>query len=141
MGRIILELPERFHFECEIPLRITDINYGGHLGNDSVLSIVHEARVQFLAHFGFSESDIDGAGIIMTDAVILFKSEGFYGDKLLIKMAVDNITSRGCDIFYKLTSKSTAKEVAVVKTGIFFFDYGSKKITATPEKFILKFSE
>ncbi len=141
MGRIKLELPERFHFECEIPLRITDINYGGHLGNDSVLSIVHEARVQFLAHFGFSESDVDGAGIIMTDAVILFKSEGFYGDKLLIKMAVDNITSRGCDIFYKLTSKKTAKEVAVVKTGIFFFDYSSKKITATPEKFILKFSE
>ncbi len=44
MPRVELELPERFQFVTEIPLRITDINYGGHLGNDALLSLLHEAQ-------------------------------------------------------------------------------------------------
>jgi acyl-CoA thioesterase FadM len=43
MARIKIELPQSFSFTCRIPVRITDINYGGHAGNDTVLSIIHEA--------------------------------------------------------------------------------------------------
>ena len=89
MARIKLILPEKFNFSTLIDVRITDINYGGHLGNDSVLGIIHEARVRLLADKGFSEGDIDGVGILMMDAVINFPSEGFYGDKLRIDVAVD----------------------------------------------------
>jgi hypothetical protein len=46
-----------------------DINYGGHLGNDAVLSLVHEARVRFLKQQGYTENNIEGAGIIMADAI------------------------------------------------------------------------
>jgi len=53
--RIKLELPEIMVFSTEIPVRITDINYGGHLGNDSILSIVQEARVRFLNKYNYSE--------------------------------------------------------------------------------------
>ena len=48
MARIKIELPDNFPFTTSIPVRITDINYGGHVGNDTVLSIIHEARMQFL---------------------------------------------------------------------------------------------
>ena len=37
MPRIKLELHEILIYSTEIPVRITDINYGGHLGNDSIL--------------------------------------------------------------------------------------------------------
>ena len=60
MPRIKIELPEIFIFKTEISIRITDINYGGHLGNDSLLSIIHEARVRFLKHLDYSESDVEG---------------------------------------------------------------------------------
>ncbi|MCU0364969.1 MAG: hypothetical protein MUE93_04775 [Ignavibacteriaceae bacterium] len=40
MPRIKIETPDKFIFSTEIPIRITDINYGGHLGNDSLLSII-----------------------------------------------------------------------------------------------------
>ncbi|NDG84238.1 MAG: thioesterase, partial [Proteobacteria bacterium] len=60
MPRIKIDLPERFAFSTELSLRITDINYGGHLGNDAVLGLVHEARVRFLKHHGFSETEIGG---------------------------------------------------------------------------------
>lgn len=136
MARIKLEYPDKYIFKCEIPLRISDINYGGHLGNDSVLSIAHEARLQFLASLGYNEMDVEGQSIIMTDAVIVFKSEGFYGDILEIDIAVRDFTQIGCDLFYRILNKKSGKEIALVKTGIAFFNYSSHKITLTPERFI-----
>ena len=135
MGRIKLELPDNFTFSTELTVRIDDINYGGHLGNDSILSLVHEARLRFLKKFGFTEADIDGAGLIMTDAVIVYKSEGFYSDVLKIEVAVSDISKVGCDFVFKLSNKETGNEVARAKTGIVFFDYEYRKIVEVPEKF------
>ena len=59
-------------YETEIPIRISDVNYGGHLGNDAVLSLAHEARVRFLALRGFSEKDVEGVGIMMVDAAVVY---------------------------------------------------------------------
>lgn len=61
-------------------VRIRDINCANHLGNDALLSLIHEARVQFLMHYGLKESDIGGAGIIMTDRVIVYLPQAFCGD-------------------------------------------------------------
>lgn len=138
MPRIKIDLPDRFIFKTEIQIRITDINYGGHLGNDSLLSIVHEARVRFLKNLGYSESDVEGFGIIMIDAAIHYKSEGFYGDELLIEIAVNEFTAIGCDIVYRITNKTTLKEIALAKTGIVFFNYEKRKTVPVPEKFKLK---
>ena len=135
MPRIKIELPEKFLFRTKIPVRITDINYGGHLGNDSLLSIVHEARLQFLKHLGYSESNVEGTGIIMIDSAIQYKSEGFYGDELLVEIAVNDFTGIGCDFVYRLTNKNSAKEIAVAKTGIVFFNYEKRKTTPLPSEF------
>ena len=120
MSRIKIELPGKFIFQTEIPIRITDINYGGHLGNDSLLSIIHEARLRFLKHNGYSESNIEGVGIIMVDAGIQYKSEGFYGDELLVEVAVTEFASIGCDFVYRLSNKNSKKEIALAKTGAVF---------------------
>ena len=136
MSRIKLKLPQKFIFSTYIDIRITDINYGGHLGNDSVLGIIHEARIRFLANKGFTEGDIAGAGIIMTDAVIQYSSEGFYGDKLKIEIAVDDVTSRSCDLFYRITNSKNGKEVVKAKTNILFFDYATKKPARIPDAFL-----
>ncbi len=135
MARVKLDVPEEFSFSTELHVRINDINYGGHLGNDSVLSFVHEARVRFLKSYGYSEADIEGVGIIMTDAVVVYKSEGFYGDRLLVEVAVRDFTKTGCDFLFRLTNKETKKEVARAKTGIVFFDYTSRKVAAVPQRF------
>ena len=133
--RIKFDLPDKFHFSTEIPVRIGDINYNDHLGNDAILSIVHEARMQFFRSHGWRELDIDGVGIIMADAAIMFKSEGFYGDVLAIDVAVNEISDIGCDLLYRITNKETGKEIARVKTGIVFFDYKSRKPVRTPKTF------
>ena len=135
MPKVKIELPEKFIFKTEIPIRISDINYGGHLGNDAVLSIAHEARLRFLKHFGFTELNVDGAGIIMVDAAVQYKSEGHYGDVLTVEVAVNDFTSIGCDVVYKMSSSKTDKIVAIVKTGIVFYDYENKKVKPVPGKF------
>lgn len=136
MPRIKLELPEKLIFTTEIPVRITDINYGGHLGNDSILSIVQEARVRFLREYNYTETNVENLGIIMTDCAVVYKSESFYGDVLVIKIGSKDFYKYGCDIYYQLVNKKSAKDVALVKTGIMFFDYEKKKRSRVPEKFI-----
>ena len=141
MARIKIEIPNKFIFRTELPIRITDINYGRHLGNDSLLSLIHEARVRFLNHLGYSESNVEGSGIIMIDAGVQYKSEGFYGDELLVEVAVNDFSGIGCDFIYRVTNKNTLKEIALAKTGIVFFNYEKRKTAPVPELFKKKIEE
>jgi acyl-CoA thioester hydrolase len=136
MARVEIDLPDRFLFRTEIPLRIGDINYGGHLGNDAVLSIVHEARVRFLAGHGWSELDVEhGVGMILADAALVYRAEGLYGMTLAVELAAADVRTRGCDLLYRLTDAATGREIARAKTGVLFFDYAARKLATMPKAF------
>ena len=135
MARVKLNLPEKFDFSTEIPVRISDINYGAHVGNDSVLSLIQEARLRFLKQHGFSEGDVDGPGMLMVDAVVVYKSQAFYGDVLRIEVGVDDLDKNGCDLVYRITQITTGREIARAKTGVVFYDYKVGKLVSTPERF------
>jgi acyl-CoA thioester hydrolase len=136
MARIKIELPEKFSFTASIPVRITDLNYGGHVGNDAMLSLIHEVRVQFLRHFGYEEMNIGGVGLIMSDVAIEFKSELFYGDVIEAKAAAADFSKVGFDIVYLMQTLKNQKPVtaAIAKTGMVCYNYERKKITAVPEE-------
>jgi acyl-CoA thioester hydrolase len=135
MSRVKIEMPAAFNFTAIIPIRITDVNYGGHVGNDSVLSLIHEARMQFLNKFGFTEMNCAGAGLIMSDAAIEFKKEFFYGDILLVHVTAYNFSKVSFDFFYKLEKETEGKSItlALAKTGMVCYDYDVKKIIPVPE--------
>ncbi|MDO6562838.1 thioesterase family protein [Amphritea sp. 1_MG-2023] len=135
MARIKIDMPENYSFTTEIPVQIRDINYAGHLSNDSVLSIVHEARLRYLQSHNYTELDIEGRGIIMTDSAIVYKAESFHSDLIQIDVTVGDFNKYGCDIYYLLSNKKTAVEIAHVKTGIVFFDYNAGKVVAIPDNF------
>lgn len=141
MARVKLDLPDAFVFTTEMSLRIGDINYGGHLGNDAALALIHEARVRFLKSNGFSELDVDGAGIIMSDSVIVYRSEAFYGETMVVDVAITDFARVGCDIVYRISDKETGREVVRAKTGIVFFDYDKRKTVAVPKAFQTLFNE
>ena len=136
MARIKIDLPKEFKFSTNIPVRITDLNYGGHVGNDSILSIIHEARVQFLKHFGYGEMEFAGVGMIMSDVAIEFKNELFYGDTIIASVAVSEFTSVSFEIFYRFEKTQSDKKVlvAIAKTSMACYDYAKKKIVAIPEE-------
>ena len=135
MARIRIDLSKTFSFTCKIPIRITDINYGGHVGNDTVLSIIHEARMQFFNQFGYTEMNFAGVAMIMADAAIEFKNELFYGDIVIAYVSTGEISRFGFELIYKLEKMigDSVKLVAAAKTGMICYDYTKKKIVAIPD--------
>ena len=135
MPRIRIDVPNNFRYSTIIPVRITDLNYGGHVGNDNVLSIIHEARVQWLKHLGYEEMNLEGVGLIMSEVVIEFKNELFYGDEIRASVTAGECSKIGFEIFYKLEKQVKGKIVMVViaKTSMVCYDYERKKIAHLPE--------
>lgn len=134
MPRIKIQLPDNFGFYTVIPVRITDLNYGNHVGNDSILSLIHEARVQFLAHHGLAELEFEGVSLIMSDVGIEYKAELQYGAAVKIYVAAENLLRVSFDLYYKLVNEANGIVIATAKTGMVCFDYDQKKIVALPEK-------
>ena len=132
MSRARLDLPKEFNFHVSIPIRITDINYGGHVGNDTVLTLLHEVRMKFLQHHNFSEMDFAGVGMIMRDVTIEFKKELFYGDTVDVYVTITNFSRVGFDVFYKMEKSEAKIEGAIAKTGMICYDYKTKKIVSVP---------
>lgn len=142
MERVQINLPHTFSFSTIIHIRITDLNYGGHVGNDSFLSLIHEARQQFLKHHGYTELSFAGFGLIMADAAIEFKKEMHYSDAIKISVAANGFDKVGFDIFYLLEIMDQEKNIVSgkAKTGMMCYDYGAKKRVAVPEEAIIKLS-
>lgn len=139
MARIKLDFNNKVLFSTTISVRITDLNYGNHLANDKVLSILHEARVQFLHHYGYSEMDFAGVSIIMGDVAIEYKNQAFYNDQLLIEISVSDFSRVSFDINYKISTKE--KLIAKAKTGIVTFNYQENKVTNVPQEIVEKFNQ
>lgn len=133
MPRIKLKPLNKYPFTSELAVRITDLNYGGHLGNDRLLALVHEARVAFLAHYGFSEINCGGVSLILADTAVVYQGEAFAGDRLLFDVAAGEPSKKGFRIFYRVTRKEDNAPIALVENGMVCFDYHSRKIQALPE--------
>ena len=132
MARIQLVLPESFLLAVELPVRITDLNYGNHLGNDALVSLLHEARVQFLRHVGVPEVDTaTGQGLIMADLAVEYRGEGFYGDVLRVQLAATDLHKYGFDLLYQVQT-TAGRDIARAKTGMLCFDYTTRKLRRMP---------
>ncbi len=129
MARIKIEMPAVKLAEIIVPVRITDINYGNHVGNDAFVAIIHEARLQWLQQNGYTELNFDEAALIMGDLAIEFKHEAFYGDHIVVKIFAGEISRVSFELFYELTAKRNEVSVllAHAKTGMIYYNYTAKK--------------
>lgn len=131
-------MTNEFNFSIDLEVRISDINYGGHLGNDRYLSLFHEARLRYLKQFGCSEMDIgDETGLIMSQAHIDLKAQAFWGDRLTIFVRIAQITPIRFRMEYLMVaSEDHAKQIASGYTDLAGFDYSSRKLKKLPSKFV-----
>ncbi len=142
MARIKIDLPESYVFETQLKVRVTDLNYGGHLGNDAMVSLIHEARYQFFQSLGYAdEISIEGIGTIQADLAVSYRSEAFHGDEIQIKIAVTEISKYSFDLFYSLRQLASEKEIARGKTTIVTFDYEQKKKCPIPDRLLKKLAD
>ncbi|MDP4283582.1 MAG: thioesterase family protein [Bacteroidota bacterium] len=136
MARIKIQLPQKVIASFTIPVRITDINYGNHVGNHAMVEIIHETRVQFLQKHNFTELNAGGTSLIMNELLVEFKNEAFYNDSLEVKIFSGEISRKSFELFYLLTTRRNGATVVIAhaKTGIVCYDYQEKKVDLLPEK-------
>ena len=135
MARIKIDILGTPLAEISIPVRITDINYGNHLGNDALVSLLHEARVAWLKSKGYTELDIAGTSLIQGDLAVEYVKESFYGDVLQITISASDISRVSFDLYYHVTTHRNGEiiTIAKAKTGILCYDYHARKVMAIPE--------
>ena len=136
MPRIQFDLPDRFVFATEIQIYISHVNQGGHLDNAQLLTLVSEARVRFFKSLGHRESDVAGCPIVVGDLVAQYKSEGFHGETMRVRMVSQDISRCGFDLVYCMDCVETGREVARGKIGIVFIDRSARKPAPVPPAFL-----
>lgn len=136
MSRIKVQITGKPLAAVEVPVRITDLNYGNHVGNDSIVSIVHEARVQWLAKHGYTELDMAGTALIMAGLAVEYVNECFYGDRLSITISAGIISKAGFELFYDVKCLRNNAETVIcrARTDMVCFDFTEKKVKAIPEQ-------
>jgi len=140
MARLQLTFPEdQFYYSTPMSVRVTDINAANHLGNDSMISMISEARARFLFEFGVAETERDGTGIIVTDLATTYRAEAHARDQLLFEVGVMDFNKYGGDIIFRITRPRDRTLVAMAKSGFVFFNYKSSQVVAMPEEFQNKF--
>lgn len=140
MARLQLSFPEdQWYYSTQLTVRVTDINAGNHLGNDSMISMISEARARFLFEYGVSEADRDGNGIIVTDLATTYRAEAHARDQLLFEVGVMDFNKYGGDIIFRVTRPRDKTLVAMAKSGFVFFNYKTSQVVAMPDDFRTKF--
>jgi acyl-CoA thioesterase FadM len=130
MPRIKIAQLDHYSFSVDIPVRISDLNYADHVGNDSFLSIMHDARMLYLISRGFSEMNVEGLGLIMADAGVEYKAQMKYGDLVTVEVGLDDFSSVGFDVYYRLSVLRDGKRkiTGLGKTGMVLFDFQRQKM-------------
>lgn len=141
MARLTLAFPEdQFCFSTQLTVRVTDINGAQHLGNDSMISMISEARARFLFEFGVQETESDGTGIIVTDLATTYRAEAHARDQLLFEVGVMDFNKYGGDVIFRITRPADGKLVAMAKQGFVFYHYKHSQVVPMPDDFRAKFS-
>lgn len=135
MGRTKLIIPDAFCFRQAVSVRISDINYGNHVSNQVYLSYMHEARKKWLESIGYQDEvrGVEGVGLIMADAVVVYRAETFYGETVLVDIAVEDIQQNGFDLIYRLSGEKSGRELTRGKTSMVCFAYEARKVAKMPE--------
>lgn len=143
MNRVKIDIPEKLPFSTRMSVRITDLNYGNHVGNPIFLSLAHEARMLYLKSMGYSELNIENVSLIMADAAIEFKAELLYGDEVNIEVGLGGHSRVGFDLLYRITGWRNGESflAAKIKTGLICYDYTLKKTVALPAAALLRMQQ
>ncbi|MBI2849547.1 MAG: thioesterase family protein [Chloroflexi bacterium] len=140
MARIEISLPSKFIFSTDIPIRISDINRGGHLSWDSMFRLLDEASVQFWSSLDSPGSEDERISHITVDAGINYKRQAFHGQTLRVEIAADEFTNKGFDLVFRVTEVVSGSEIARAKAGILCYDYEKQKVISIPEELRSKLS-
>ena len=133
MPRPHLNSLDHYPFATEFVVRVGDVNYGRHLGNDAAISLLHDARAQMFREFGCTELDLGDSvtGTVMTDLTVTYRAEAFLFDRLTVESGISEVARASFRVHHRMSRDDT--EVALAECGIAAFDFSVRKLARFPE--------
>lgn len=132
MGRIRIDFPAPVRYRERLCLTVEDVNRRGHLGHDRLVWRLNRVRPRFFAHLGFDESAMGGGGLILADFALVCRHEAFAGEELDVELAVGEVGRKGVELFFRVSSRTHDRLVALAKAGMVLFDYAGRRPVALP---------
>ena len=121
----------------EYVVGVGDINYGRHMGNDKALQVFHDARINFLKHFGLTELNIgDGLGLILVEANVKYMKEVLMHNVLETEVWVSEVEGLKWTISYETKRLEDNTIVFTGTTAMLCYNYDKKKVSKIPEVFL-----
>lgn len=125
---------DNFRFSLSYQVRVADLNYGGHVANSAVLTIMQDGRIGYLAELGpFTEFDLGGCGIILPEAHAFFRAEMFLHDRLEIGVRCSALRRSSFQLEYRI--ERGGELTAEGETPVLCFDYQKRKPVRIPAQF------
>lgn len=124
-------------YETDYKVIVSDINYGGHMGNERALIIFQQTRMEWLNSISYDEANIEGKGLIQLESHVYYLKEVFLGETLLCRIVNVQPERITFNIEYEILNKNND---IVIKgmTKMAVFDYEKKKIARIPKEFLEK---
>lgn len=131
-----IKIPNPVCFRTIRKVKNTDINYGGHVGNERFLLFAQETRISFLSTLGFSETSFGPYGLILAEAHIEYLNELFEEENLTIDLSITAPTRVAFECYYQIKTTRAGKEIkaANIKTNMVCFDYTERKVKSIPDE-------
>jgi len=129
---------DNFLFSTKVKVRVSDLNYGGHVHHAQFFNYFHEVRIDYLKNLGFSEFDLgDGNGLIMVEEKANFKAEVFLGEELWVWTRISSIKRASFKMDYKITKENDphSKPLSLGSSTFMIFDYNKRKPATVPKIF------
>ncbi|XKH59430.1 thioesterase family protein [Halomonas sediminis] len=146
MERVKLVFPHEAVFHRHpMTVRVTDMNYGHHLGHDALVSLLHEARIQALASLGLNEWDMHGYPSVVADLAVQYQSEARWPDSLSVETAIPTPESKALSIYHRVVKsagdKSDGEVVATARVNQLLVDTQTGRPVTIPETVLAALAE
>ncbi|CAH1043868.1 acyl-CoA thioesterase [Halomonas sp. TD01] len=134
MERVTLDFPTAAIIHRHpLTVRVTDMNYGRHLGHDALVSLLHEARVHAFAALGLPEWDMKGYPSVVVDLAVQYQSEARWPDALMIETAVPEPQGKALAVYQRICHAETGKVVATARVNQLLLDLSSGRPVKVPD--------
>jgi acyl-CoA thioester hydrolase len=137
MARQKIEIPPVTLYTTILPITINYINYGNHVGNDSFLTLIQEARLRFLASLGVTELQFFGdQGTIVTENHIQYLKQLIHGDFVQVTVHPQSHYKYGFSLVYHLQQCTADGQImhssAIAEVHTLCFNYNTQKPASLP---------
>jgi len=133
MERVRLSFPEKdVMHRHSLTVRITDMNYGRHLGHDALISLLHEARVAALASRELREWDLGGYPCVAADLAVQYQAEARWPDLLVVETAIPEPGRKAITVYHRLLREADGATVASARINLMLVDPEDGRPVAIP---------